>query len=53
LVAIKACLEDWDEDTNADSSSMNYSPRDLILYEKEEGVKFDKDTIIICETMNG
>jgi hypothetical protein len=32
---------------------MDDSPGDLILDEKEEGVKFDKDTIIICEPMNG
>jgi hypothetical protein len=31
---------------------MDDSPGDLILNQKEEGVKLNEDTIIICETMN-
>jgi hypothetical protein len=30
---------------------MNDSTGDLVLDQKEEGVKLDKDTIIICEAM--
>jgi hypothetical protein len=32
---------------------MDDSPGDLILDQKEERVKFDKDMIIICESMDG
>jgi hypothetical protein len=31
---------------------MNDSPGDLILNQKEEGVKLDEDTIVKCEAMN-
>jgi hypothetical protein len=32
--------------------SMNDSPCDLILDQKEEQMKFDKHTVIICEAVN-
>jgi hypothetical protein len=32
---------------------MDDSPGDLILDQKEERVKLDKDMIIICESMDG